>query len=245
MAHRLGDPLQDYVILAEGNVAAKGAAGRFFVKQSGARLASLTQKQVVEVYHDRTLALLRSEDLSDEAVRAALTGVKVEDNVEPRPSVETLMHAVCLNEPNVAFVAHTHPTVVNALTCSKQFAEAVEGRIFPDEIVVNGVAPVIVPYVDPGIPLAREIAKRLTEYRTVHQRRAKVILLQNHGLVALGETAEEAEQITAMMTKTARILLGTYALGGPNFLSDAHVRRIDERLDEQYRRAMLRGHRAG
>jgi len=245
LAHRLGQPQADYVILGEGNVAAKGAPGRFFVTQSGAALATLTLAQIVEVREDAVMALLKQDALTDEAVRTALSAAKVDGTLEPRPSVETLLHAVCLNEPGVAFVAHTHPTAINIITCSKFFADAVSGRLFPDEIVVAGVAPAIVPYVDPGTPLAQEVARRLTEYRTVHRRRPKAILLQNHGLVALGETADEVEQITAMMVKAARVLIGTYALGGPHFLSDDDVRRIDERLDEQYRRAMLRAPRAG
>jgi hypothetical protein len=47
------------------------------------------------------------------------------------------------------------------------------------------------------------------------------------------------EGITAMMVKTARVLLGTFALGGPRFLSQEHVDRIHTRPDEIYRRQRL------
>jgi len=55
----------------------------------------------------------------------------------------------------------------------------------------------------------------------------------------LGRTAEQVENITAMAVKTARILLGTYAAGGPNFLSEHDVNRIHTRPDELYRRKLL------
>jgi hypothetical protein len=39
--------------------------------------------------------------------------------------------------------------------------------------------------------------------------------------------------------KTARILLGAYALGGPNFLSRENVNRIYTRPDEKYREKQI------
>lgn len=42
-----------------------------------------------------------------------------------------------------------------------------------------------------------------------------------------------------MFVKTARIILGASTMGGPNFLSEADVARIDTRPDELYRRRML------
>jgi hypothetical protein len=42
-----------------------------------------------------------------------------------------------------------------------------------------------------------------------------------------------------MADKWARILLGTYALGGPKFLPPSEVSRIDNRLDEMHRRREL------
>jgi ribulose-5-phosphate 4-epimerase/fuculose-1-phosphate aldolase len=61
----------------------------------------------------------------------------------------------------------------------------------------------------------------------------------NHGILALGMMATEVLNITLMADKWARILVGTYALGGPSFLSEQDVARIDSRLDEHYRRRRL------
>jgi ribulose-5-phosphate 4-epimerase/fuculose-1-phosphate aldolase len=78
-------------------------------------------------------------------------------------------------------------------------------------------------------------------YADAHGHLPKLLLMVNHGLVALGQTAQEALNITLMADKWARVLLGTYALGGPEFMPEAEAERIDQRLDEHYRRGQLRG----
>jgi ribulose-5-phosphate 4-epimerase/fuculose-1-phosphate aldolase len=67
----------------------------------------------------------------------------------------------------------------------------------------------------------------------------KVILMQNHGFIALGRTAQQVENVTAMAVKTARVMWGTYALGGPRFMTPDAVERIHTRPDEAYRRKLL------
>jgi ribulose-5-phosphate 4-epimerase/fuculose-1-phosphate aldolase len=63
----------------------------------------------------------------------------------------------------------------------------------------------------------------------------------NHGITALGQTMQEALNITRMADKWARTLLGTYALGGPAFMPENEATRIDSRPDEHYRRSQLTG----
>ena len=63
--------------------------------------------------------------------------------------------------------------------------------------------------------------------------------MENHGVVALGQSAKEVLNIHLMADKWAKTLQGTYALGGPAFLPDEEAARIDNRLDEHYRRLEL------
>jgi rhamnose utilization protein RhaD (predicted bifunctional aldolase and dehydrogenase) len=144
-----------------------------------------------------------------------------------------------LSLPDVNFVAHTHPTAVNIITCARDGEEVVKGRLFPDEIVCCGVAPVWVPYTDPGIPLARKVKAQIEAYVEEYGMRPKTILMQNHGLIAIGTTPSEVENACYMMVKTARVLVGTYALGGPHTLTPQQVERIFSRPDEKYRIALL------
>ena len=241
MSHNLGDPNLDYVILGEGNTSARADADTFWVKASGTELRTIDRSGFVRVSFERVLAMLDEPELADEGVKQGRYGSKVgsgpDDGV--RPSVETVLHALCLNLEGINFVGHTHPTAINALTCSAVFETAVSGRLFPDEIVLCGPAPVVVPYTDPGLPLAREVRRRINEFIDRYFELPRVILMQNHGLIALGRNAGQVENITAMAVKTARVLLGTYALGGPHFMTPQAVERIHTRPDEAYRRKLL------
>jgi rhamnose utilization protein RhaD (predicted bifunctional aldolase and dehydrogenase) len=241
MSNNLGDPTLDYVILGEGNTSARADVEAFWVKASGTELRTIDRAGFIRVSFERVLAMLDVPNLTDEQVKKRLYEAKVDSAPEDgaRPSVETVLHAICLSLEGVNFVGHTHPTAVNALTCSVAFEMAVNGRLFPDEIVICGAAPVIVPYTDPGLPLAGEVQRRVNRYLEEYQEVPKYILMQNHGLIALGRTAQQAENITAMAVKTARVLQGTYALGGPRFMSSRAVERIHTRPDEWYRRKLL------
>ncbi|MGC8780115.1 MAG: class II aldolase/adducin family protein [Anaerolineae bacterium] len=239
LSNNLGRPENDYVILGEGNTSARADEQTFWVKASGTELRTITEAGFVRVAFDRVLSLMEKENLSDADVRAGLAAAKVDPSAPGHPSVETLLHALCLSLPGVNWVGHTHPTAINALTCSVGFEAAYAGRLFPDEIVLCGPAPVIVPYTDPGVPLARETWARINRYMDERNELPRIILIQNHGLIVLGKTARQIEDTTAMAVKAARILLGTFAAGGPHFLSERDVARIHTRPDELYRRQRL------
>lgn len=241
LSNRLGEPANDYAILGEGNTSAMEDDGTFWVKASGSRLRTVSASGFVRVNHARAMSMLATPEMSDEAVLRGLLASKVDGRPEPLPSVETVVHAVCLGAPGggVRFVGHTHPTAVNSLTCSKMFPQIVNGRVFPDEVVVCGPAPATVGYVDPGLPLAVEIKRAIDSHVATYGAAPKVIYMQNHGLIALGASAREVENITAMAVKAARIVLGTLAAGGPNFLPAAHINRIHNRADEHYRQRII------
>jgi rhamnose utilization protein RhaD (predicted bifunctional aldolase and dehydrogenase) len=203
-------------------------------------LRTVTEASFVRVSLDRATAMLATPHLDDDAVLEALIAAKVDGAAHPLPSVETVVHAACLCLPGVRFVGHTHPTDVNAITCSAQFRDLLSGRIFPDEVVVCGPEPVLVGYVDPGLKLAIELRRALDAYLAWRKAAPKTVYLQNHGFIALGETPREVENITAMAAKSARILMGTLAAGGPNFLPPDQVERIHNRADEHYRQRIIR-----
>lgn len=239
LSNNLGQPLNDYTILGEGNTSAKVDEQSFWVKASGVEMRTVEATGFVQVYFEPILALLDGPDLSDEAVKQALIGAKVDPQAKGHPSVETALHAMCLKLAGVNFVGHTHPTAINMITCSAAFETALSGRTFPDEVVVCGPAPVLIPYVDPGLPLAREVYRRINAYIDAYGERPKTIYMQNHGFIALAPTAQQVENITAMAVKAARILVGTYALGGPRFMTPQAVDRIHTRPDEHYRQRVI------
>jgi rhamnose utilization protein RhaD (predicted bifunctional aldolase and dehydrogenase) len=98
---------------------------------------------------------------------------------------------------------------------------------------------VFVSYVDPGLPLARAIVARTRAYIARQGKSPRLLLLQNHGVIALGKTPEAVLVSLLMLSKAAAIFTGAAVLGGPTFLGPAAVRRIAERPDEAYRRRQL------
>jgi len=240
----LGRPERDLVILGEGNTSALcdeagDGAGTFWVKGSGTQLGTIDASGFVQVRLAPVCALAEKGELSDAALKAALQEAKVDPANARQPSVETVLHALALAEAGARFVGHTHPVAVNALTCSQGAERALAGRLFPDEIVVCGPAPAFVPYTDPGLPLARAVRDAFRRHADTFGAPPKVIMMQNHGLIALGDSPKEVDNISAMCVKTCRILAGTYAFGGPLFMTEEAVDRIHTRPDEAYRRKQL------
>lgn len=134
---------------------------------------------------------------------------------------------------------HTHSLEANKVLCSPRARDFAERRLFPDEIVFCGVSSVFVPYTDPGLPLAREIRDRVNVFIKQEGIAPKLILLQNHGIIAMGSTTDAVMACTLMADKAAAIFSGAAAMGGPNFLTQKHVERIATRPDEHERQRRL------
>lgn len=243
LSHDLGRPEHDLAILGEGNTSARADDDTFYVKASGSELRTLKPQQIVRVRFEACDELLRGPDLPDETIKQRLGEAMVEADQKGgmRPSVETVMHAGLLQLPGVGFVGHTHPTAINAITCSAKFGDALTSRLFPDHVVVCGPSAVLVPYVDPGVPLAVEVLEAAKSYTDQYGEPPRTIYLKNHGFIALGSSARQVMQVTQMAVKAARILLGACAAGGPVFMTDAHVQRIHGRDDEHHRQRVLDG----
>lgn len=238
MSRALGDPTQDLVILGEGNTSVRSDDGSFWVKASGTQLVSASPATFVRVASQPILEALDADSLDDEQVKQLLKSSTLEGS--RAPSIETFLHALCLKLEGVHFVGHTHPTNVVGLLCSQHSHELFTGSLFPDQIVLLGPSFVYVPYEDPGLPLAQTVKAGIEQFLEANNRVPRVILMENHGLIALGSTSQQVINITQMFVKTCRILTCTLSAGGPRFLTQNNVDRIDKRPDELNRRADLR-----
>ena len=97
-----------------------------------------------------------------------------------------------------------------------------------------------VPYVDPGVILAKAIRDGIAKYRVEWNAVPKVIYMQNHGVIALGSSAQEALNVTAMAIKAARMRAIVLSAGGGIALLDrATVLHLLGRPDEKYRQQAL------
>jgi len=241
LSHDLGRKELDLAILGEGNTSCRLDTDTFLVKASGTSLCNLQESQLVACRFAALLPVLTANGMTDAAVDQALLDSRV-DASQPKPSVEAIFHAYLLSLPGIEVVGHTHPIAVNSILCagtavSEKFAFE---RRFPDEIVCCGRNSVLVPYVDPGAALAHSIHANTQTYIAKENRPPRVVLLQNHGLIALGATTDAVFATTLMAEKAARIFLGATSLGGAVSLTDNNVARIDSRPDEHYRQRMLK-----
>ena len=191
VARRFGADVQ-FSRAGGGNASAK-ADGVLYIKPSGILLAELTTDVLVPLAMAPLLALLEAgrehgEPGSDPVMLAAREA-RLADAGGRRPSVELLFHALLPER----IVLHTHPVVLNALTCSRD-GGSLAARLFGDQALW-------IPYTDPGLPLARSIAgaRAAFEART-GMPAPHVTLLQNHGIIVAGDTAAEIDERSAWIT---------------------------------------------
>jgi rhamnose utilization protein RhaD (predicted bifunctional aldolase and dehydrogenase) len=236
LSRTLGEPWRRFAILAEGNTSQRVADDQLAVKATGRSLRHASPSDFVVVSLKRLSQIVDDSEAGDPDVARYFDKVETEQGM--RPSVEALLHVVCVVDAGATTVAHTHPESVNTLLCSDRADVLAGPPIFPDQVVVIGRRALLVPYSDPGVVLARVVRARLTE----HAREwgmPRAIYLQNHGLVALGSSASQVLQLTEMADKVSRVLAATLSLGNVVPMTEESAERIDTRDDEQIRRTAL------
>ncbi len=239
LSHDLGREDRRLAILGEGNTSCRTSSSTFAVKASGLNLATLNAAGLTECRFAELLGLLDEKAVGDEEISRVLLASRV-DPLSRKPSVEAMFHAYLLTLPGVGFVGHTHPVSVNGLICSDAARTFAHRRLFPDDIVCCGGDSVLVPYTDPGLKLAQAIRRETTRFIRRWGEVPRIILLENHGLIAMGATPQSVLAATLMAEKSARIL-AVASSGGrkPRFLSARQVSRIEGRPDEHHRRRIL------
>jgi L-ribulose-5-phosphate 4-epimerase len=150
-----------------------------------------------------------------------------------RPSSDTASHLVIYRDmPGINGVVHTHSTFATAF--------AVVGRPIPacltaiaDEfggpIPCAGYAPV------GGEAIGRAVVEGIGE--------SSAILLMNHGVFAVGETAEEAVRAAVMVEDAARTVFYALQLGEPRAIPDQEIARARRRYLDDYGQADASGAR--
>lgn len=236
MTRIIGQPTMEYVIIGEGNTSCRIDADSFWIKASGQGMHNITPTGFVAVRFEPILAMLENSPGDLAAQKAIMQAAKVNAAAPGTPSVEVTFHAMLLHECGVQVIGHTHPVAVNRILCSSRAFQFATNRLFPDEAVLCGPESVFVPYADPGLPLSLAIRDQTRRYMDENGEAPKVILLANHGLIALGQTPTEVLNITAMTVKAAHIFAGACMVGEPVFMTREDILHIYKRPDEIYRR---------
>ena len=239
LTRSLGEPAKDLVILAEGNTSTLLADGRVLVKASGAYMSAVTRDDFVVTEVAPLIELMDDPAASQEDLTALLDAGE-HGGVRRRGSIEALVHVAVQSVRPTAYVAHTHPTAVLGLLASIHAESAFAQWVYSDEAVVIGI-PLFVPYAAPGIALGRIFLERLRGYVAEHGELPSVVLLGNHGIVAIGGSASAVEAITLMTVKGARTRVQALSIGGVAGLGDDAVAHYFERTDMVERRKNLAG----
>ena len=204
MTLSLGQAHNQYVIIGEGNTSTRIDDNTFYVKASGQQMQNISTEGFTAVKFAPILDLLDHPPATMTAQKQIMADARVDPANDAMPSVEVSFHGMLLHECDVQYIGHTHPVAVNQILCSIHAESFAFKRIFPDEVVLCGPQSVFVPYADPGLPLAIMMRDKVRDYMQQFKEAPKVILLKNHGMIALGQTPNEILNITAMCVKAAQ-----------------------------------------
>ena len=172
---------EEYVLPGGGNTSCKDE-NFLYIKPSGISLADMRPELFVKLDRSIVRQSFGLESIADTDTReqrfAALLTYSALAPAGARPSVESLFHELLPYK----FVVHTHPTLVNAMTCAKEGAAAC-AKLFPDAVWLG--------YHSAGFSLALEFRKAVEACGKAPQ----VAFLGNHGVFVAADTAEEIKAL--------------------------------------------------
>lgn len=142
---------------------------------------------------------------------------KVIDGLEGyRPSSEIKMHLKCYAErEDVGAVLHAHPPVATGYAVANK---PLDDYSMIETVIAIGSVPVT-PY---GTPSTDEVPKAIEPYLKEHD----VMLLQNHGALAVGSDVITAYYRMETLELFAKISLNAHLLGGAKELSRENIDRL-------------------
>ncbi|MDD2599587.1 MAG: class II aldolase/adducin family protein [Kiritimatiellae bacterium] len=185
LSHEFGT--SDYVLGGGGNTSCKDEQ-TLWVKPSGTTLAGLAPEKFVAI--DRAKMARLYDIAAPEAAserEALVKSVMAEATLASTPgraSVEAPLHETL----NARYVVHTHPALVNGMTCSKN-GKAVCAELFPEALWLD--------YIDPGYTLCMVVRREIKAYQEQHGFEPELIFLKNHGVFVSADTPEKIRELYA------------------------------------------------
>ena len=177
----------DYVIAGGGNTSWK-TDEFMYVKGSGTELATIVADGFVKVDLKKLDEIWlktysEDDDKREEEVLVDLLASRFPEEKDKRPSVETLLHGLL----PYTYVVHTHPALVNGITCSKN-AEELVPKLFGDMALWVSIT-------NPGYILAKVVRDKINEHLKSGKEFPLLIFLQNHGVFVSGNSIEDIDSI--------------------------------------------------
>ncbi len=192
---------EDLVQAGGGNSSFKISERKMVIKGSGIQLSDVDLNFGYTTVNPQTISKKFLEcdnidSISDDESKKIFEEAII-DGI--RPSIETFLHSI-----TGKYTLHTHPIVVNAVTCREDWKEILK-KLFPGALLVK--------YATPGVELAKEYFKTFRGKLSEHEM-ADVIFLQNHGLVVSADSSEEVikktEEITLKLEEFLNVDYSSY-----------------------------------
>ncbi len=184
---------KEYVIAGGGNTSFKNN-DYLWIKASGVYLSGINQDGFVCLSRDKLRIIYDRKYSTDPQKRESQVKNDLNSAIVSgsgkRPSVESTLHDII----DYPFVVHTHPTLVNAVLCSKN-TRSLCMKLFGDNTL-------FIEYVDPGYILFRKISDELHFYRKLRSCDPKIILIENHGIFVSAESCGEIKNIYGNIENT-------------------------------------------
>ncbi len=152
----------------------------------------------------------------DKLVRIDADGNVLEGAPGLRPSSEIKMHLRCYQErPDVNAVLHAHPPTATGYAVAHK---ALDEYSMIETVIAIGSVPVT-PY---GTPSTYEVPEAIAPYLGEHD----VVLLMNHGALAVGSDVITAYYRMETLELFAKISLTAHLLGGAKEISRENIDRL-------------------
>ncbi|WP_394884855.1 class II aldolase/adducin family protein [Clostridium butyricum] len=174
---------EDLVQAGGGNSSVKIDENKMLIKASGFQLADInTNNGYSEIDYHTIVDFFNNtpiDEITDKYEKKLLNDSLISGT---RPSIETFLHSI-----TDTCTLHTHPMLVNVLTCRENGMEVLK-ELFPEALLIG--------YDTPGIKLAKKYFRTYKENCKDKSNIFNIIFLKNHGLIVNGESSDEVIQIT-------------------------------------------------
>lgn len=213
----LANKVSKHCVGMEGNISGKVDSTSFMIKASGHSLHNLDSTGIVTLNFNNTQL----------------------DNFNKRGSMELGFHNFLLSFPDIHYIAHTHPISTLSILCTKHATEFAGKRLFPDQVIFNGAKTCLIPYAKPGDELTSAVKLGVNFFIKKEGYFPKLILLENHGIIACGSTIKECITVTDICEKAAKVYIKSLQVGSTCFLEDEQVSSLILDEKEKYRLKQL------
>jgi len=185
----------EFLMAGGGNTSFKDEK-YLYVKASGVELTSVKKDDFVKLNRDALERIWGKEypadvDLREKTALEDLMNSRAKGESR-RPSVESLLHAVLPQK----YVIHTHPALVNGLTCSIK-GSYIAKKLFNKRCMW-------IPSVNPGYTLAKSVREELVKFKKRYKSVADIVFLGNHGMFVGADTIEGVKDIHNLIMRTLK-----------------------------------------